>query len=553
MPLNVSSWFVDQTLRNTAKPKRKFSIFNEQTGLWDDYTDYVIKWPMIRQDWNKFKPNNATIKLANDDSTFDFLYQDIGKFKNDVRIRVGYTGGNLLTWSESFTQTNSWFDVFNTIDEAGGVLDPDGGINAVRLSCATTDQSLYRKYTDRIFQAGDYILAAKVRLVSFVDTPVLLWDLGDQSQVNVTPKLELSKWVHIKEPMTVASGSTFSYVDFMSNHTSRYAVDIYQPQLVRGREYEDYVTTVGSRVGDEFVEVFKGNINRLSYGAGDLSLSVIDKWDQLTKRIIGDRETPVIYTSVSIADLAWVLPVTFGGLDATFNSANTDLDFASWAAWKAIIDGDSIIVSTNFEGQKVSEALAKIGKMTDSAIFIDENNKIKFNRFTLVNTNVLDLNGDNLLKVGLDIDESNVFNDMTVNFDWDVTSRYYKGTVNWVNTTAVSSFGVIQDTYEDNVIWFVNSSSAINYAQRVVTRTGVPYDEVQAESTLYGLPIQIGETINVSHPVPSVSAGYRITGKQIDLNKGSIKFIGDKTIPGDALFTPFILDVSNLDSTDILT
>ena len=552
MPLNVSSWFVDQTLRNRAKPKREFSIFNEQTGLWDYYTDYVIKWPTIRQDWNKFKPNNTTIKLANDDSTFDFLYQDIGKFKNDVKIEIGYTGGNLLTWSESFTETNSWFDGLNTIDETTGIADPDGGNNAIRLACTNINSGyLYQKRLDRVFNPDDYYMAAKVKLVSFVETPYLTWSLGTQPSKDLSRQLRLGEWVHIVEP--ISSVDSFFLVDFMRFHARAYTIDMYQPQLVRGREYEDYVTTVGSRRGDEYVEIFKGNINRLSYGAGDLSLSVVDKWDKLTKRIIGDRETPVTYTSVSVADLAWVLPITYGGLDATFNSANTDLYFASWVAWKAIIDGDSVIVSANFEGQKVSEALAKIGRMTDSAIFIDENNKIKFNRFTIVDTNVLDLNGDNLLKVGLEIDEANVFNDMTVNFDWDVTSRYYKGTVNWVNTTAVSSFGVIQDTYEDNVIWFVNSSSAINYAQRVVTRTGVPYDEVQAESTLYGLPRQIGETINVSHPVPSVNAGYRITGKQIDLNKGSIKFIGDKTIPGDSLFIPFRLDVSNLDGTDILT
>jgi hypothetical protein len=81
----------------------------------------------------------------------------------------------------------------------------------------------------------------------------------------------------------------------------------------------------------------------------------------------------------------------------------------------------------------------------------------------------------------------------------------------------------------------------------------VPYDEVKADSTLYGLPQQIGETINVTNPVPLVSAGYRVVKKAIDLNKGIVKFTGDKTIPGDSLFTPFILDVSNLDGTDILT
>ena len=392
MPFVVTSWFIDQTLSKTTEPVRKFTIGSS------DYSEYVLKWPKFKKQWDDIRPLNFTINLSNEDQVFNFFIDDKTKLKQAVTLEMGYT-----------------------------------------------------------------------------------------------------------------------------HPTS----------------------------GDELITLFAGETDYVRYSKGTCNISIVDKFKQLSERIIGTSDVPVNYMGSSYlpSDVAWWLITSYGGYDTTADSSNVDIDYPAFQTWSEIFSESSIFVEATFDGQKVTEALRKLSRMTRSAINIEED-KISFKRFSLADSNTVTITDDNVLDIGITINDADSINKQHVFADYDVTSEYHKISIFEVATAQVNSYGLHEDTEEDENIWYTNTVSALDLAQRVVNTKKDPYNSLDIASLLNSLPYLIGETVTVVDSLHGISGdGFRIMGKSIDMDKGLVSLLADRSQFG----SPFILDTSSLDGSDQLT
>jgi hypothetical protein len=301
--------------------------------------------------------------------------------------------------------------------------------------------------------------------------------------------------------------------------------------------------------GDETIDIFAGTVRSVRYVGEECQLTLVDKFQQLSDRLVGTDDDPATYVGSNYlpSDLAWWAITSYGGFSTTTNSSNTDIDYAAFAAWAAVFSGDGVYMEAKFDGQKVTEVLRKIALQTNSAIYVEQN-KVSFKRFSLVDQNVSSLGPSEILdiEVGFDIDD--VINRWYVAGDLTVGS-VHQFTIVEEDTASVNSFGQKEEYISDDNLWFVDSSSAINLAQRLVLMSSDPDDEVRITSGLQTIHRSVGETIQLSDPFMSLYSGYRIMEQEIDTEKGTVKLIGDKR----QFFNAFTLNTSSLDGSDILS
>lgn len=300
----------------------------------------------------------------------------------------------------------------------------------------------------------------------------------------------------------------------------------------------------------ETIDLFMGKMRGVAYSDEKCTISIVDKFQQLSERKIGASDATVDYVGSNYlpSDIAWWAVTSFGGYDTAANSNNVDIDFESFENWAAIFSGDSVFINATFNGQKCTEVLRKIARHTHSAIFIKEN-KLSFHRFGIADANVSSMGPDDILDMKLSFDTNDITNKQFVSGDYDVTSKYHKFTVFDQDTPSVNSFGLKERVLKDDNVWYVNSASAINLAQRLIIANAAPEDSVKIRAGLVGLPRLIGETITVLDAFHGLEESYRILEHTIDMDKGITEFRIDRT----QFSNQFILNTSLLNGDDVLT
>jgi hypothetical protein len=300
---------------------------------------------------------------------------------------------------------------------------------------------------------------------------------------------------------------------------------------------------------DELISAFFGTSEKVTLGNGKVSVMATDKLKPLTERIVGTSNSPAIFSSSILlgSDIFWTLCTSYGGFSSVQSTSNPDIDYAAFQAWASVFSGDTVLMRARFEGTKVSEALRKLADMTQSAIVLN-NNKLTPSRFTTVNTNISSLDDRHILKLSVSIDDSDMVNKQWVYADYRPESQYWTIACFDTRSASVNSFGLRERIIQDEAVWYVNSANAINMAQRIMQTAGLPYDHIDVETPLIPLHHLIGETVVTVDAQIGVTEGWRIMGSRLDMDAGQMLL----NIDGSQINTPFILDVSTLDSSDIL-
>lgn len=301
--------------------------------------------------------------------------------------------------------------------------------------------------------------------------------------------------------------------------------------------------------GDELISVFQGTSDRVVFNDGSANLNIVDKLKPFSERVVGLSNSPVVFSSSTLlpSDIAWTLCTCYGGLSAVQSTSNPDINYTSFLTWAAVFSADTVLMRARFQGQKVNECLRKLAQHTQSAIVLSEN-KITFNRFTSVNTNISSLDNRHIVDLTLSIDDQDMVNKQWVYADFRPESQYWTISVFDTRTASVNSFGLREQLMQDEAVWYVNSANALNLAQRVMSTAGTPYDRIQVDTPLVPIHHLIGETVIVVDEQLGVTEGWRIMNYKLDTDTGKIK-IG---VDGSQINTPFVLDVSLLDGTDVL-
>lgn len=301
--------------------------------------------------------------------------------------------------------------------------------------------------------------------------------------------------------------------------------------------------------GDEMILIHAGTTERVSYQDGKADIAITDKLKQLSERIVGTSNSPAVFSSSTLlfSDMAWTLCTCYGGYSSVASTSNPDIDYQSWLNWAAVMSADSVFVGGRFEGAKVTEALRKIARHSQSAITL-LNDKLTFYRFTTVNTNISSLDSRHIKSLQVTIDDVDMTNKQWVYADYRVQSDYWAISVFDTKSASVNSFGLRENIEKDESVWYVSSANALSLAQRVMNTSGVPYDRLHVKTPLMPVFQYIGDTVIVVDPHLGVTEGWRIMGSKIDFESGQC----DLTIDNSQVNSPFVLDVSALDGGDLL-
>lgn len=558
--------------------------------LWvgeNNYSDYVLRWPTLRTSWDQIRPNNITINLSNEDQVFNFFIEDKTKLVQDVGFYIAQPTIVESNWITDPTciQSAVWSDLQRYF------VNTD--LNAIG-DLSTTQQRLIRQRNLAI-NSESYKLRGRLTWwsESYVNSVYAGFYIRRQSVAGGDNRA----WVGFFPNRAITGQNTFTLetrfgtgsfsipedsVFFENVVTSggvlsqRLTFDVDYHYTAAGSCTCTVIPAMGEIVGNSWdtsasdlnsygmsivevelfeatthpIPIYKGTIDKVSYNDASVALTVSDKFKQLSERVVGTSDVPVNYTGSDYlpSDLAWYLVTSYGGYSAIESNSNPDINYEAFAEWAAVFSNSAILMQAYFDGQKITECLRKIGRMTRSAIHI-ANNKIDFHRFSLADSNQCDVSPDCIVKFEALIDDDLVVNKQYVFADYAQNSDYFRIVCFDADTPSVNSFGLKEDIEQDKNVWYVNSVSATDLVQRLLLTNGEPYTQVKMTTGAKGLVREVGETVSVNWPHLNIAAGYRIMNQKLDFEKMQATFISDRSqlLPG------FILDTSTLDGPDILT
>lgn len=301
--------------------------------------------------------------------------------------------------------------------------------------------------------------------------------------------------------------------------------------------------------GDELLNFFSGTVSEVDFKNASISLRLTDKIQKLSDRIVGTSNSAAIFSGSTLlaSDIAWILCTSYGGMSSIASTSNPDIDYDAWLAWAAVFSADAVYMGARFEGAKVTEALRKVMENTQSAGFM-ANNKLTFARWSTVNTRIVNLTADHISDLSVKVRADSLINKQWVEAAFNVSSKTWGFSVFAVNTPSVNSYGIRETILKDESIWYTTSANALNMAQRSLFTNAMPYEQVELNTTLVAVYQQVGETISAVDMSLDLTEGWRIMGLSLNLDTGTMKL----DIDGSQINTPFILDYSLLDGTDIL-
>lgn len=303
--------------------------------------------------------------------------------------------------------------------------------------------------------------------------------------------------------------------------------------------------------GNELINMFSGKIAEVSFKDASISLRIIDKIQSLSDRIVGTTNSPAVFSGANLlpSDIAWAVCTSYGGLSSVQSTSNPDINWQAFQEWAAVFSADAVYMKASFKGQKVTEALRKVMENTQSAGFMADN-KLTFARWSSVNTRTITLTSDHIKTLSAKIRADSIINRQWVEFGFHPESGggFWDFSVSAQNSSSVNSYGIRETVLKDESVWYVNSANALNMAQRSLFVNALPYDQVQLTTTLAACYQQVGETIMAVDPHLNISEGWRIMGLALNLENGGMTL----DIDGSQVNTPFLLDYSLLDGTDIL-
>ena len=335
----------------------------------------------------------------------------------------------------------------------------------------------------------------------------------------------------------------------LANHGAAFNFLALNPAVLRAecRVQIGVQYAVGS---EEVYPVFIGTMGRVTYTNGGtvVGMTMVDKFKPFSERTMGSRDQPVDLTSggYSPSALAWTAISCYGGLSSVASSSNPDVDYASFLRWAEVFSTNSVLAQAYFDGQKVTEVLRKIGRMTGTSI-LEEGGKVVFARYDLSSTAPTTLTSGDLFAVSAEVDDQAIINRQTVSAGYDVNSEVFDVFVYDVVSYSVSSYGLREQNEEDKNVWYVNSISALDFAQKATYLKKDPRQAYTVEVGTQLLARQVGDTIAMYHGLLGVAGDpFRMTGYALDMNK--MKFQAE--LDASAQLTFFTLDDATLGVLD---
>ncbi len=297
----------------------------------------------------------------------------------------------------------------------------------------------------------------------------------------------------------------------------------------------------------EYLTLFSGTVDAIRYNKAGASITLIDKLRKLADRTIGSTTTPTSYGTTFIHDLAWYICTSHGGLSAIASTSNPDIDYGSFRSWTSVFSLDNVRARANFTGIKALDALKKLGILTRSGIWV-ENDKIKFNRFGIDDVSSFTIDGSVLTDLEHTLDDRTLVNRFSVGADYRASSGSFAITVTETNQGSVGSYGLREDNINETAIWLVDSVSALGLAQRMTITNAEIYGSFALKMPLRDIASTIGDGVTLVDSHLNINDTYRQLSENINMETGSKTIRIDKAM----FFKGFRVNCSYLDGQHVL-
>jgi len=281
----------------------------------------------------------------------------------------------------------------------------------------------------------------------------------------------------------------------------------------------------------DFGCIGKGFLINANYGDSTVQLNFKNQMDILSQVFVSTDTTSqqgasFLNSNWNPADLTFDILTgnSYGGnLNSTANATNPDIDYESWVDWKNTLGSESIVVQGFFPyGTNYVQALQGIAEVTDSAIYVEANNKVYFRR-NLVGSNSFSavVSGSDIISFQAKGDAYDMCNRYTIPVSFTVTSNQISGpksTVTRDNTSSINSYGVIRKQPTSNLIWYVDVAGAANLGDRIVFRRKEPEVALEIKTPIKYLQQQLGDIFFVNiDEVGLVDQPYTLIAETIDI------------------------------------
>ncbi|QDP60270.1 MAG: hypothetical protein Unbinned834contig1000_36 [Prokaryotic dsDNA virus sp.] len=274
-----------------------------------------------------------------------------------------------------------------------------------------------------------------------------------------------------------------------------------------------------------------GVLTNATYGNHEVSMTLKNRLDILAETKMSIDTTSrqgitYVGSEWNPADMVWNI-LTTNSLALKFSSiesyTNPQIHYDSWKAWHDTLDSENITVNGYFPfATNYQKALQSVAENTDSAIYVEGDNRLYFRRNLVgVNSYKADLTDSDILRMTAKGNAYDMCNQFSVPMSYAVSGGSLglpHSTVVFNDTASQNSFGIVQKEPTTKLIWYTNSANANNLAQRIVYRRREPEVELDIETPIKYLNQQLGDLIYVTaNEVGLFEQPYTLIGETIDV------------------------------------
>lgn len=252
--------------------------------------------------------------------------------------------------------------------------------------------------------------------------------------------------------------------------------------------------------------IFKGVAKAPVYEGSVVTIPVKDHNSSFLDRKVGSNKSPATWYQFQTRDaneMAWRLLTTDGGLSALASPANTDIHYASFAAWR-----DQHLTPNNYrirgqpKGQSVAELLMIIAQMTHSYIWINNDGLVEFAPPHEPGYEYEEGNTGTEAKPGqgrdLIVRDDLVLNDVTVRYGHNFDLGSWVGNVSDTDATSIAKFGTNPKTIEGRIFVHMTSGSAQSDLDDTLTYYAFPLKFPKLITGFPAIMEDLGHQITVS-------------------------------------------------------
>jgi len=274
----------------------------------------------------------------------------------------------------------------------------------------------------------------------------------------------------------------------------------------QGSLYKEGVLKINLPAGKK---LFTGYADTVTFDGAVARLTFKDKLSKVLDKTVGSEESPVDYYSSSYnpADLVWAILTTYGGIDSTASTANVDIDYTQWSAWKTDCTALDFSLEANCTGETIGELIHEIAYLTASFIYVDGTGKFTFYRLLPNPTEAIyEIDSSKYLmgrKLVIERDRSDLVNDVTCYYDLNVGADTWADSVDAEDTDSQDeNWGTVAKIHEEKVVWHATEASAQEFCNRQIDVYSYPLELVTFTMPLSGADRVVGERLDITMPMP---------------------------------------------------